>query len=106
LDAEGRASLVVTVPPGLAKGIIRYLWKNRVATQVANVTLASRSAFSAGAPDGYLYARVQDLPERILEGFRGTPGVTLYRPISDTVAVEVGYRHPIELSSCAPLFES
>ena len=106
LDAEGRAQLVITVPPGLAKGVIRYLWKNRVATRVAQVTLAQRSDFAAGAPDGYLYARVQDLPVRILEGFRGTPGLTIYRPISDTVAVEIGYRHPIELSSCAPLFEA
>ena len=75
-------------------------------TQVAQISLATRSEFSPGAPDGYLYARVQDLPERILDGFRGTPGLTLYRPISDTVAVEVGYRHPIELSSCLSLFET
>jgi FtsH ternary system domain X7 len=95
---------VLTVPPGLASGIIRYLWKNRVSTRVANVTLAQRSEFASGAPDGYLFARVQDLPERILEGFRGTPGLTLYRPISDGVAVEIGYRHPIELSSCLSLF--
>jgi hypothetical protein len=106
LDAEARASLVLTVPPGLAKGVIRYLWKNRVPTRVAHITLATRSEFSPGSPDGYLYARVQDLPERILEGFRGTPGLTIYRPISDTVAVEVGYRHPIELSSCLSLFET
>jgi len=106
LDAEGRATLILTVPPGLARGVIRYLWKNRVATQVANVTLAQRSEFASGAPEGYLFARVHDLPERILDGFRGTPGLTLYRPISDHVGVEIGYRHPIELSSCAPLFEA
>ncbi len=106
LDAEARASLILTVPPGLAKGIIRYLWKNRVVTQVANVTLAQRSEFASGAPDGYLFARVTDLPERILEGFRGTPGLTIYRPISDSLGIEIGYRHPIELSSCLSLFEA
>ncbi len=106
LDAEARAQLLLTVPPGLSRGVIRYLWRNRVATQVAQVTLANRSEFAGSAPEGYLMARVQDLPERILEGFRGTPGITLYRPITPTVAVEIGWRHPIELSSCQALFEA
>jgi hypothetical protein len=100
LDAEGRASLVLTVPSGLAPGVIRYLWRNRVRTEVALVTPAA-----ADAPESrYLLARVADLPPRILESFLGIPGLGVHRPILENVVVEVGYRHPIELSSCAGLF--
>jgi hypothetical protein len=109
LDAEGRARLLLTVPGGLAAGVVRYLWKNRVATQVMAIHLAGApgAAFAPlGSPEGHLLARVTDLPERILASFAGIPGVTIYRPVSDHVAVEIGYRHPVELSSCAPLFEA
>jgi hypothetical protein len=109
LDAEGRAQLWLTVPAGLAPGVVRYLWKNRVATHVTTIALAgeSQSEFAVpGTPEGHLLARVADLPERILASFLGIPGVAFYRPITEQVAVEVGWRHPIELSSCATLFDA
>jgi hypothetical protein len=105
LDPEGRAALLVTVPPGLSRGVVRYLWKNRVEAQAAQITLVGKGEFAApGSPEGYLLLRVVDVPERILGSFHGTPGMTIYRPLADNVAVEIGYRHPIELSSCAALF--
>jgi hypothetical protein len=108
LDAEGRASLWLTVPAGLAEGVTRYLWKNRVATEVAPIALAAearREFAAAGSPDGHLLCHVSELPERLLESFRGIPGLAVYRPIGERVGVEVGYRHPIELSSCTALFD-
>lgn len=102
LDAEGRADLFLTVPRGLATGMIRYLWRNRVRTEVGLVTPAA-TARKPGPP--YLLLRTHDLPQRIYESFRGLPGLGIFRPIADNVVVEVGYRHPIELSSCASLFE-
>lgn len=102
LDAEGRASLTLTVPQGLAPGVIRYLWRNRVRTEVALVSFARPS--TKPAPP-YLLARVHDLPRRILDSFLGIPGLGVHRPIADNVVVEVGWRHPIELSSCAALFD-
>jgi hypothetical protein len=105
LDDEARRVLVLTVPPGLSAGVIRYLWRNRVQARVAQVHLAERSEFTArGSPDGYMLIQVDDLPARLLAGFRGTPGLTIYRPIGERVAVEVGWRHPVELSSAGGLF--
>jgi hypothetical protein len=106
LDDEGRALLYVAVAAGLAHGLIRYLLRNRVRADVAFVDLEKRSAFAApGEAREYLIVKVIDLPERLVAGLRGVPGVTLLRPAGENVAIEVGYRHPISLSSASSLFQ-
>jgi len=102
LDAEARASLVLAVARGLGDGVIRYLWRNKVDGEVALVTPRDRSTTQAGDPS-YLLMRVHDLPERILDLFLGTPGIDVFRPVSENVAVAVGWAHPVELASCASL---
>ncbi len=105
LDAAARAELYLSAAHGLAHGLVRYLLRSRVRTEVALVQPATESAFaSAEERKGYLLARVHDLPERILENLRGVPGLTLFRGVTDNVAVEVGWAHPVSLSSCASLF--
>jgi hypothetical protein len=106
LDGEGRARLLLTVAPGLAHGLIRYLVRNRVDAEVTQVVREKRSAFAKpGELDSYLLVRVADLPERLLAGLRGVPGVSILRPILEHVAVQVGYAHPVQLASCASLFD-
>src|SRR5690606_2953815 len=59
---EGEADLVVVVERGLGDGVVRYLWRNRVAARLALVSAAGTSAFEQHRP--YLYLRVSALPAR------------------------------------------
>jgi hypothetical protein len=105
LDAEDRGDLILAVARGLSDGIIRYLWRNRVEAQAGLFSPGTTSAFEDAQRDrGYMMIRVQALPERILQLFMGTPGIDVFRPAGANAAVAVGYKHPIDLSSCASVF--
>ena len=105
LGPEDRGELFLAVAHGLADGIIRYLWRNRVEAQAGLFTPRSTSAFDDHARDrGYMWIRVRNLPERILALFLGTPGIDVFRPAGANAAVAVGYEHPIDLASCQSVF--
>jgi len=105
LGPEDRAELYLAVAHGLADGIIRYLWRNRVEAQAGLFTPQSSSAFDDHARErGYMWIRVRNLPERILQLFLGTPGIDVFRPAGASAAVAVGYEHPIDLASCQSVF--
>jgi hypothetical protein len=105
LRADERRDLYLVVAHGLGDGVIRYLWRNRVAARVGLVTPERKSAFEEpGRGRAHLLFRAQDLPARILELFLATPGIDVFRPVCENVAVEVGYAHPIDLASCQSLF--
>jgi hypothetical protein len=106
LRPDERRELFLVVARGLGEGVIRYLWRNRVAGRVGLVSPEGRSAFDEpGRALARLLFRVQDLPARILDLFLATPGIDVFRPVSENVVVEVGYAHPIDLASCQSLFE-
>jgi hypothetical protein len=42
----------------------------------------------------------------MLRLFREVPGIALYRAVGESCLVEIGYRHPLRLESCASLFEA
>lgn len=107
LSPDDRAELVLAIARGLGDGVIRYLWRNKVDGEVGLVAPRNRPAGTdtttfAGDPS-YLLLRVRNLPERILDLFLGTPGIDVFRPVSDNVAVAVGWAHPVELASVASL---
>jgi hypothetical protein len=105
LGPEDRGDLFLAVARGLADGIIRYLWRNRVDAQAGLFTPGSTSAFDDQVRDrGYMLIRAHALPERILALFLGTPGIDVFKPAGANAAVAVGYEHPIDLSSCASVF--
>ncbi|MDQ3336427.1 MAG: hypothetical protein M4D80_14765 [Myxococcota bacterium] len=105
LDADDRGDLFLAVARGLADGIIRYLWRNRVEAQAGLFTPGSTSAFDDRQSErGYMLIRARTLPERILQLFLGTPGIDVFRPAGANAAVAVGYEHPIDLASCASVF--
>jgi hypothetical protein len=105
LGPEDRAELYLVVARGLADGIIRYLWRNRVEAQAGLFTPGSTSAFADQPREReYILLRVRALPERILRLFEGTPGIDVFRPAGAGAAVAVGYAHPIDLTSCASVF--
>ena len=99
---------MLAVARGLGDGVIRYLWRNRCDGEVGlvaprNNKAASDGSAGFGVDPSYLLMRVRSLPERILELFLGTPGIDVFRPVSENVAVAVGWAHPVELASVASL---
>lgn len=107
LRVEERHELYLVVAPGLGEGVIRYLWRNRILAEVGLVTPEGRSAFDEpGRPKSHILFRARDLPPRILDLFLATPGVAVFRPVSQNVAVEVGFAHLIDLASCQSLFDA
>jgi hypothetical protein len=63
---------------------------------------AAATAFSPGAT--FWVFRIERLPPRLLKLLSTTPGLELYVPVTDNVAVAAGYRHPIHLESCRTSF--
>ena len=105
LGPEDRAELFLAVAHGLSDGIIRYLWRNRVEAQAGLFEPRAESAFDDRVRErGYMWIRVLNLPERILQLFLGTPGIDVFRPAGANAAVAVGYEHPIDLASCSSVF--
>jgi hypothetical protein len=89
---------LVLVAPGLAPRLLRYLW--RLETGMAGYYVQLE-----GDPRPSLLLRIRQPRGRILDVLHGTPGVELLAPVSSRAAVEVGWRHPIQLasaSSCLP----
>lgn len=106
LSSEDRADLYVAVAHGLADGMIRYLWRNRVAATAGVFAPRVTSAFDAGRERGYMVIAVRNLPERMLALFLATPGVDVFRPAGPSAAIAVGFKHPIDLTSCQSVFPS
>ena len=104
LDAEGRATLYLTAASGLAPGLVRYLLRYRVRAEITLLAFEKRSAFAAPGEEQTVLIRAHDLPERLLGSLRGVPGLCTLRPVGDNLAVEVGYTHPISLTSASSLF--
>jgi hypothetical protein len=107
LRADERQELLLVVARGLGDGVIRYLWRNEVHAEVALATPRGASAFDDGSSRrSYLVMRVRDIPERILELFIATPGIDVFRTVAPRVAVQVGFAHPVDLGSCASVFDN
>lgn len=119
-DSQGaeRDVLYLTVRRGLCDAVFTYLWRNRVKALAAFVDAALPApgptprhnlpglpgAPGTEAPD-YALLRLDALPTRVLQLLLALPGVELFRPHGDNFAVELGYRHPLRLESCASLFD-
>ncbi len=107
-DHAERELLWLTVRQGLARSVLLYLWRNRVRCEASKVDPqgVAAAAGTFGQHGGsLLLVRVHDLPERMLTLFRKVPGIEVHRPVGDNCVVEVGYRHPFRLESCAAVFE-
>jgi hypothetical protein len=48
--------------------------------------------------------RIERLPPRLMRLVSTTPGLELYLPVTDNVAVAAGYRHPVHLEACRGTF--
>lgn len=94
---------LLRVVPGLWRAVAGYLRRRNVPCAVA----ACQPEGSGGSgPAARLYLMQVQLPAQMVGLFRQTPGVELYRLKTERVAVQLGYRHPFELSACSALFDA
>lgn len=103
LTEADREEVLLVVERGIAEGLVRYFWRNRVAARAGWFTPQNESAFTERRR-GYMLFSVRHLPERMASLFLGMPGIALFRPRGPAAAVALGFVHPIDLASCASVF--
>ncbi len=94
---------IFVAEPGLGPALVHYLLRSAVDGEACVAEWPPSSAF-ADTPVRRWVLRVPDLPERMRPLLHETPGITAFVPAAPGVAVEAGFRHPIDLRAC-PLFE-
>jgi hypothetical protein len=93
----------VVAEPGLGPALVHYFVRSGVEGEACVVEWPPESAFS-DAPVRRWVMRVPELPDRMRSMVHDTPGLTCFVPAGPGVAVEAGFRHPIDLRAC-PLFD-
>ncbi len=94
---------ILVAEPGLGPALVHYLVRSNVAGEVCVAEWPPESVLD-DAPLRRWILRIPELPERMRPLLRTTPGIRCFVPAGTGVAVEAGYRHPVELRSC-PLFD-
>ncbi|MEO5730342.1 MAG: hypothetical protein ABI134_13210 [Byssovorax sp.] len=87
---------------GLGAALIHYFVRSSVEAEVGVAEWPPASSFDEGPVVRYLF-RVPSIPARMVPLLSSTPGLGVYLPIAPGAAVEVGYRHPVNLRAC-PVF--
>lgn len=82
------------VAPGLAPRVLQHLWR-------LEANFAGYYVQLEGDERPSLLLRIRSPRSRVLEVLFGTPGVELLAPASTRAAVQVGFRHPVSLSSAS-----
>jgi hypothetical protein len=93
----------IVAEEGLGPLLLHYLVRSRVDANVTMGEWAPESALDE-APVRRYVVRVPDLPRRMHASMRLTPGLTMFLPAGPGVAVEIGFRHPVQLRAC-PVFD-
>jgi hypothetical protein len=93
-----------TVVAGMFHRAAGYARDAAGALRVA-AALCESSTSSAFSPGGAFWIfRIERLPPRLLRLVSTTPGLELYLPVTENVAVAAGYRHPVHLEACRGSF--
>ena len=100
---EDSGSRFLVAEQGLGPALIHYFVRSRVDGEVCVGEWQPGSAFE-DTPIRRYVMRVPDLPKRMRDLMTKTPGITCFLPAGPGVAVEIGYRHPVELRAC-PIFD-
>jgi hypothetical protein len=92
----------VTARRGLGLRLCEYLGRAGVQARAALCEQTAESALAMAS--GFWLFHIEDLPARLCSLMSETPGLALYHPVIDGVAVAAGYRHPVNLAGCRVLF--
>ncbi len=97
-------TVYMAVSKGLAEGVMRYMWRYRIAARASLVYPENTSSFRPVLlPKEYFWLEVKGITPRALASLSNTPGITAFTCAADNVFVELGFSHPIRLSSCRQL---
>jgi len=101
--------IYVTARRGLGPVLSAYLHRAAVGggelrAAAALCESATTSAFATA--ESFWLFRVERLPARMHGLLTRTPGLDVFVPVTENVAVAAGYRHPIHLGSCRGSFPS
>ncbi|XXX81081.1 hypothetical protein WMF30_20195 [Sorangium sp. So ce134] len=87
---------------GLGPALIRYLSRSSVEAEVGLCEWPPESSFDDAPVLRYLF-RVPAIPGRMVPLLTSTPGLGYFVPVAPGAAVEIGFRHPVNLRAC-PVF--
>jgi hypothetical protein len=93
----------IVAEEGLGPALIHYLVRSQVDGEVTVGEWPPDSSFDDTPVRRYV-VRLPDLPPRMKSLMRDTPGLTSFLPAGPGIAVELGYRHPVQLRAC-PVFD-
>jgi hypothetical protein len=98
-----RDTFFLTVRRGLGPAVLEYLHRTQHKHPALRVSAAlceppAESVFKRES--AFWLLRLTEVPARLYGTLTRTPGLTLFAPVADNVAVAVGYRHPIHLGAC------
>ncbi|MCC6528019.1 MAG: hypothetical protein IT373_35560 [Polyangiaceae bacterium] len=88
---------------GLGPALLHYFVRSVVPAEVGVAEWPPASGFDETPERRYLF-KVESVPERMAGLLGRTPGISVFVPAGPGVAVEVGFRHPIQLRAC-PVFD-
>lgn len=97
------AALFVTARRGLGPRLVDHFMSAGLKAEAAVCERDRDSAF--GVAGAFWIFRVEDLPTRLLGLCARTPGLQLYVPVLDNVAVAAGHAHPLHLEACRAVFK-
>lgn len=94
----------LTTEPGLFRPVLRYLVQAGVSARAGTFDAGRDSSFQERAQVRTLIEMIPP-PGRVVRLLRDLPGVRLFYRVSERIAVEVGFRHPVALESCGGAFD-
>jgi hypothetical protein len=71
----------------------------------AEAVLADVDPADIGRASRFWLFRIEHAPRRFGRLLRTTPGLEMFVPVTDTVAVAAGYRHPLHLDACRSVLD-
>jgi hypothetical protein len=89
---------------GLGPALVAYFVRSQVEGEVAVGEWPPESSFDEGPVRRYLF-RIPELPARMVPLLSKTPGLGVFLPVAEGAAVELGFKHPVNLRAC-PVFGS
>ena len=95
---------ILVAEQGLGPALVHYFVRSHVEGELGVAEWPPDSAFDDAPVRRWIF-RIPALPERMTSLVHDTPGITPFVPVGPGVAVEAGYRHPVELRAC-PVFDA
>lgn len=92
----------IAAESGLGPALIHYFVRSGVEAEVGLAEWPPESSFDDAPILRYVF-RIPAVPERMVPLLTSTPGLGYFVPVAPGAAVEIGFRHPVNLRAC-PVF--